>query len=105
MEGGAKGLKRFLKGNLLIGYPNRLFSKEEKGDWWQLSVCPKTLCGIKIPDSLTLHFLFVELGPRDVMPVWRMASWGHENTRHGWRKMICAASEQRDQLGSTSSLS
>ena len=91
---GAKGLKRFLKGNLMIGYPTD-FSKEEKGDWWQLSICPKTLCGIKIPHSLTLHFLFVELGPRD----WRMASWGHESTGCGWWEVITAASEQRDQLG------
>lgn len=31
MEGDAKGLKKILKGNLLIGYPTRLFSKGGKG--------------------------------------------------------------------------
>lgn len=96
---GCKGIEKIFERKSRDRLSYRLFSKKEKGDWWQLSVCPKTLCGIKIPDSLTLHFLFVELGPRDPMQVWRMASWGHENTGCGWWEVITAASEQRDQLG------
>lgn len=103
MKGGAKGLRRFLKGNLLIGYPTDSLARRKREIGGSFPPIQR-LC-IKIPHSLTLHFLFVELGPRDAMQVWRMASWGHENTRRGWWKGIPAASEQRDQLGPTSSLS